>query len=311
MEHICIFFDTRKDKFMKPSIAIILVNYNGFSDTVECIKSINEIYYDNYQIFVVDNESTLEPTNDELCFIKKNSNYIEEERNLGFSGGNNVGIKIAIEKGFDYVLLLNNDTIVEKDFLDILVDASISHPNAGIIGGKIKYFNEPNRIWFGGGFFDAKTGIADHEKYNMIDNDCDEIIRKISFMTGCLMLIPRRIIERVGYLDDSYFLYAEDADYSCRVIQAGMDILYCSRSVIYHKVSASTGALSDNTIYYMTRNNLYLVKKYGIKPKYIILKFMYKSAKDIFRKRKKALPVISGYLDFFWGVTGKRKSRRL
>lgn len=294
---------------MKPSVAIILVNYNGFSDTVECIKSLQNIYYEKYTIYVIDNASTQKPREDELQFIKNNSVYIEERNNLGFSGGNNVGIKLALERDFDYILLLNNDTVVENDFLDILVDVSLANPNAGIVGGKIKYFSNPELIWFGGGFFDKSTGIADHEKYNQIDGDDGVEIRKISFMTGCLMLIPQKVIKEVGLLDDSYFLYAEDADFSCRVINKGFDILYCNRSIIYHKVSASTGVLSDNITYYMTRNNLFLVKKYCINPGSVLLKFMIKAIKDIIRGRKKAAPVIAGYCDFLLNIKGKRKNK--
>lgn len=111
-----------KDK--QPSVAIIIVNYNGAEDTIECVKSLNKINYDNYKIFVIENGSSKKPTKEQIDYLKGQTVYIESAENLGFSGGNNIGIRKAIENEFDYVLLLNNDTTVEPDFLSILIDAA-------------------------------------------------------------------------------------------------------------------------------------------------------------------------------------------
>ena len=127
-----------KDK--QPSVAIIIVNYNGAEDTIECVKSLNKINYDNYKIFVIENGSSKKPTKDQIDYLKGQTVYIESAENLGFSGGNNIGIRKAIENEFDYMLLLNNDTTVEPDFLSILIDAATKKNNVGIVGGKNSFF---------------------------------------------------------------------------------------------------------------------------------------------------------------------------
>ena len=117
-------------------LSIIIVNYNGAEDTIECVKSLNKINYDNYKIFVIENGSSKKPTKEQIDYLKGQTVYIESAENLGFSGGNNIGIRKAIENEFDYMLLLNNDTTVEPDFLSILIDAATKKNNVGIGYGR-------------------------------------------------------------------------------------------------------------------------------------------------------------------------------
>lgn len=131
----------------QPSVAIIIVNYNGIEDTIECVKSLNKINYDNYKIFVIENGSSKKPTKEQIDYLKGQTVYIESAENLGFSGGNNIGIRKAIENEFDYVLLLNNDTTVEPDFLSILIGVATKKDNAGIVSGKIAFYSKP-RVTF-------------------------------------------------------------------------------------------------------------------------------------------------------------------
>lgn len=290
---------------MNPKVVIILVNYNGFDDTLECIRSLQNISYDNYQIVVVDNASTEKPSDNQKIFLIENSVFIESKINCGFSGGNNIGIEYARKNGAKYVLLLNNDTIVEPDFLNVLVDVAEHKTSVGIVGGKIRFFNEPNKLWFGGGAFDRKTCSCVHVGCNTIDTQNDYKIKEITFMTGCLMLIPLKVIENVGRLDDSYFLYAEDTDYCCRVIDAGYKIYYVNTAVIYHKINASTGRINNIITYYIVRNNLKLIQKYGYTKIKIYISFTWKIVKDIVKRRKSFYPVFYGYIDFIKNKTGQ------
>ena len=143
---------------MEPKVSVVLVNYNGYKDTVDCLKSLSRVDYDNFDVIVVDNASTELPTKDEMAYIKSQALFLPVQHNLGFSGGNNIGIEQAIKNGAAYVLLLNNDTTVEPDFLKNMVEAAKNGRDVGIVTGKIRFFSRPDYIWFGGGYFDNRDG---------------------------------------------------------------------------------------------------------------------------------------------------------
>lgn len=254
---------------MNPLVSIILVNYNGYEDTVECVRSLKEIDYDNYEVIVVDNGSTTSPTDLQTSYLSDNTCFIRNKENLGFAGGNNVGIRMALTHNPQYLLLLNNDTVVKKDFLSQLVEIAESRSDVGIVCGKIYWFDEPDILWYDGGAINRETCITTHYNYNKIDNHKKNLeIKEITFATGCMWLIPIQAQKIVGYLSEKYFLYAEDDDYCCRIIDAGLKIYYNPASVIYHKVSRSTGAMSTNTQYYTARNQLMIIHKFSTnKPK--------------------------------------------
>lgn len=258
-----------------PSVAIIIVNWNGAGDTIDCIESLKKINPpsggQNYKIFLIDNGS------DDDSFSKFQSLYIGAKdieltklnKNLGFGGGNNVGIKSALDAGFGYVLLLNNDTIVEPDFLDELVKVAQSDEKVGIVGPKIYYYNEPNRIWFGGGKF-TWLGGGRHLQYEEMDRSPDEKkTKETEYMTGCALLVKSEVVKKIGLLEESFFMYYEDTDWSLRARKAGYKILYVPSAKIYHKVSRSASKLGNPIIhYYHIRNALLLSKRQA--PKIIL-----------------------------------------
>lgn len=292
-----------KDK--QPSVAIIIVNYNGIEDTIECIKSLNKINYCNYKAFVIENGSSKKPSKDQIDYLKEHAVYMESSENLGFSGGNNIGIRKALEMRFDYVLLLNNDTTVEPDFLNILIDAATEKTDVGIVGGKIAFYSNPSHLWYGGGYLNKKYGGGSHERWNELNPEDTGEIREVTFITGCLMLIPTEVMKKVGLLSEEYFLYAEDTDFCYKVIQAGYKLWFCENTLIYHKVSASTGATSAMTQYYMVRNVLHLTKKYRTDYHTVNARFTYQVIKDVIRGRKQFAPVRCAYRDYLKGNMGK------
>lgn len=291
---------------MERKVGIILVNYNGYEDTIECIDSLKNTKYSCYELIVVDNGSTKKPSQYQIDIINENCIFISNDKNLGFSGGNNLGIRRAIKDGCDYVLLLNNDTIVEPDFLNNLVDEAVDHPEAGLVCGKIRYFYDKNRIWYAGGEFDFKRCMASHTLWNKIDTDESLQTREITFATGCLMLIPIDVIKSVGELSEDYFLYVEDTDYCCRVLKAGYTIRYCNGAVIYHKVNASTGTGSLLSQYYTTRNTLMLIKRFSTNKLYGYLYFIYRLTKEIINRKKNVKCCFCGVFDFLREVQGKK-----
>lgn len=290
---------------MEPKASVVLVNYNGYKDTVDCLKSLSRVDYDNFDVIVVDNASTELPTKDEMAYIKSQALFLPVQHNLGFSGGNNIGIEQAIKNGAAYVLLLNNDTTVEPDFLKNMVEAAKNGRDVGIVTGKIRFFSRPDYIWFGGGYFDNRDGKIGHERYNIKDNEqFNSPVRNISFASGCLMLIPIGAVQKVGLLEEKYFLYSEDTDYCCRIRKAGLNILFCEKAVIYHKVSASTGKNSDSMTYYTTRNKLYIARDFTTNRYSAYARITLQLLKDVIRGRKRLSPIVGGYRSFFKNEVG-------
>lgn len=288
---------------IKPLVYIILVNYKGVEHTIECIDSLKKITYSNYKIIVVDNDSG-DNSIEILNQYKEDIILIESKENLGFSGGNNLGIKYAIDNDADYVLLLNNDTTVKEDFLDELVNKS--KDDIGICIGKILFYYDKNMIWYAGGEINKYKGGTDTNAFELdrgqFDND-----KFITFATGCCMLISKEVINRVGLLREDYFLYFEDTDYCSRILKHGFKIRYCYKSVIYHKESVSTVRGSFNNVYYFNRNRLYFIKNNleGINKMYsYIYTIGFSLTKSILGKQSfKA--VILAYWHFCQGITGK------
>lgn len=296
---------------MASRITIIILNWNGLEDTIECLDSLIKIDYLNYEILVVDNSSD---GNDVEVIKDKYADFLKEvivnEKNLGFSGGNNVGIKQAINGGADYVLLLNNDTIVEPDFLTKLMEKSSDFENIGILTPMINYYDDKDKIWSAGG--DINKIKASGFTFGHNKNSEDYVFDRLcSFASGCAMLISKEAIEKVGLLDENYFLYLEDTDYCQRVVDAGYKILYVGSSRIYHKVFSTT-AREHNLLplYYSIRNRLYFAKKnFGL---YSYLSMSYLAAVFItklifvFKSRKEVWKIIKqSFKDYFNNNMGR------
>ena len=240
--------------------------------------------------------------------MKENTDIIYSEDNVGFSGGNNIGIRYAKERyAPELYLLINNDTIVQPDTIEQLVKTYMTNNNVGIVTGKICYYEQPNLLWAARGKFSFITGLADQPDYGKEDDKQYDDECNISFASGCLMLIPQKIIQYVGLLDEKFFLYAEDTDYCCRVLKSGYNIVYTGKATIYHKVSQSVGKKSSMQQYYMFRNNCYIVSMYCKYPFYGYLRRFYRAFKDIISGELELTYLIQAWKDFKKGITGKRK----
>lgn len=246
-------------------VYIILLNFNGYKDTIECIESIkkNEKNVD-YEIIVVDNKST-DNSIEELSKLQ-NIHLIKSEENKGFSYGNNLGIKYALNKGAKYVLLLNNDTIISENSISILKNEMEKHEDLGIISSRVMYYDFPDKINSDGGHINWMKGIAIIENKRSIYKEKKEKFKYTEFVTGCCMLIKKEVIETIGYLPEEYFMYYEDVDYCVKVQRNNFKIGVCYDSVIYHKESASSGG-NDNpfAIKWNTRNRMIFINKYKCK----------------------------------------------
>jgi len=223
-----------------PFVCIIVLNWNGAQDTLECLKSLKELTYPNFSVLVVDNASS-DGSVETLKRDFPDLEIIVNSVNLRFAGGNNAGIKRGMELGAEYLLLLNNDTVVKKDFLTHLVEASEKEGNVGMVGPKIYYYGHERLLWYAGGKIEFQKGWISHIGVREIDNGQYDEISETAYVTGCCVLVSRLVVEKVGMLDEAYYIYGEDADWSIRTERAGFRLLYVPGAVIWHKLSVSSG----------------------------------------------------------------------
>ncbi|MHA7130737.1 glycosyltransferase family 2 protein [Algoriphagus namhaensis] len=248
-------------------VAIILVNWNGLDFTQACLDSLRKVDFPNFQVFVVDNASQ----NKEAEVLKSAFSEIEliqSRKNRGFTGGNNLGIQAALDQGFSHVLLLNNDTLVEPDFLKKMMDTMQSAPKLGVVQPMICFLHDHGRIWSAGGRWKAWLGraVTLGDRTKLLDYKLET--SKLDWATGCALLISKEALEAVGPLDDNFFAYFEDVDWSLRIRKAGFEIALCAAAKIYHEAGASSkkpgkeGVLSPRVFYFHSRNQFYLIRKH-------------------------------------------------
>ena len=245
-------------------IMIILLNYNNYRDTIECINSIKQNTSENnfiYEIVVVDNKST----NESLSELKKieGITLIQASENAGFSAGNNIGIKYAIKNKSEYILLLNNDTIITKNSINKMFLELKKHTDIEIISARIMYWDNKNLINCCGGEIDYFKGTAVIYGKGKEYKEANQEFTYTKFVTGCCMLMKTSLVEEIGFLPEEYFMYYEDVDFCAKVQQKGYKIGVCLSSIIYHKESAASGGgESPFAIEWNTRNRIIFINKY-------------------------------------------------
>ena len=237
-------------------LSIITVNYNGLKDTCALIESIP--FNENMEVIVVDNASK----QDEASIIQKlypQIKVIQSEKNLGFAGGNNIGIKEA--KG-QFLFLINNDTVFKEFNIEPLIKRLESSPNIGIVCPKIRFTWGAKPIQYTGYTPLSKIAVRNQAiGYGEEDKGQYDVPHPTPYAHGAAMLIKREAIEKVGFMPENYFLYYEELDWSMMFTRAGYEIWYDPACTIYHKESQSAGQNSPLRTYYITRNRLLLVKR--------------------------------------------------
>jgi hypothetical protein len=214
--------------------------------------------YPNFQVVVVDNGSD-DGSQEAIRERFTSVTLLENGENLGFAGGNNVGISFALQRGADYVLLLNNDTVVDPRCLTLLVDAADGNERIGIVGPTIYYFDEPGLVWSAGGRMDWRRG---RPYLSPPSRDEDEV----DYVTGCAMLVKSEVIRRIGLLDERFFMYFEEVDWCIRAKRVGFEVVHVPEAKVWHKISLEKQFASPRISYYMTRNRLLFLKKAGAGP---------------------------------------------
>lgn len=291
---------------MNPKVTIIILNWKGWIDTIECLESLLQINYPDYNVIILDNNShdnsikkikeylegyiTVKSSffeyikgNKPLKYSeftkeeaeKRNMNLddlnlskvviIKNDKNYGFAEGNNIGIRFALDKlNSDYVMLLNNDTVVNANFLDILIKSIENNNEIGVIGPQINYYDDKDKIQTLGWDLNWNKGKGYPTKESPVD------LIEVDFIGGCSILFKNELIKEIGYWNSEYFAYWEDIEFCYRVKKAGYSIICNIHSKIWHKGSVSTSKITGLGIYYVTRNRFWFMKKYATKKQYII-----------------------------------------
>jgi len=286
------------------SVAIIILNWNGWRDTIECLESLYQNNYQNYSVIVVDNNSDDESVQKikEYCngeikvespffnydSSKKPINFVEttpnldikihdfktssgrlilvkNDKNEGFAEGNNIGIRYAINNlNSDYILLLNNDTVVDKNFLVEMLKVAENDDKIGVAGPKIYYYDEPNKIWFAGGKISWKFCRGLNIGNNEIDTWQYEKVTEVEYVSGCAFLIKKEVVEKIGLFEKIFFLYFEEIDWTLRASKFDYKSVYVPKGRIWHKVSRSGGGIKGKVgLYYITKNRWLIMKKWA------------------------------------------------
>jgi len=299
-----------------PKVGIIILNWNSWKDTIECLESLYQIAYPNYDVIVVDNGSKDESVQKikeytegkirvESKFVKynaenkpikwieyskeesekginkenkipglpshKNIIFIKNEKNYGFAEGNNIGIRHALKVlNPEYILLLNNDTVVDPIFLDELVKVAESDTKNGIIGAVNYYYDDPLKIWYSGGVMNWNTAKLRDITRNKIDRRKFEKIRKVDEVAGSSLLIKVGVINKIGLLYSGYFCYYEETEWCAKARKNNYNIYANIDSKVWHKVASSSKKVSGFEMYYLTRNRFIFMKRNATKLQFIL-----------------------------------------
>lgn len=239
-------------------VVCILLNWNGLKDTLEALSSLKKTTYQNLDLLVVDNGSvdlsvqTIQDTHPDVFLL-------ENKKNLGFAGGNNPGIEWALERGAEWILLLNNDTVVQEDLIEEFLEGAKEKPNGKIFGAKILEYQRPHIIDHLGGFWDPKKG--EFFSYYQGDEDHEISMQSVDYVCGAALFMHRSIPEQVGLLEPNFFLFWEESDLCTRARKKGMEIWTCPKARVWHKVSSSFTGGKPHMHYFWWRSRLLWIER--------------------------------------------------
>lgn len=296
-------------------VGIVLVNYNGGKFMPDCLASLAKLDYTDTRIVVVDNASA-DGSASEAEILYPNITVIRHADNLGITGGNNAGMAWCRANGCEYMLLLNNDTVVQPDFLSNLL--AQTEPNCLLVP-KIYFYDNQTLInnHFGG--FDYWRGVHTDWFYGKPDSPASGEVQMGTMANTCALLLPQEAVEQIGTMDDAYFIYYDDTDFLTRAVRAGLRIKFVPDSVICHRESSSSGGTdSPLSIYYTTRNRLYFMRKHQKNPAallffwgYFLLTRVVVGVRCLRRRQYAQIRALrNGVADFLWGKTGRAPTNR-
>jgi GT2 family glycosyltransferase len=270
---------------MHPKVAVILLNWNSFDHSSNCIQSLQLCDYPNFEIILVDNGS-IDGSGNLLKAKFPEIILIASPTNEGFAAGNNRGFSYAIENQFTYAMMLNNDVFVEPDFISKLIQYMETHPDTGAIQPKIFFNHDRKKIWNGGSYFLSWLGWTYSKRYMRKAGVLQSQFQQVDWITGCAFLTKTSILKEVGLLKEAFFIYYEDVDLSFRIRSKGYELIYHPDSIIYHiagssnkaKVKGKEGFSSPFVHYLNSRNHIWFLKmwtKWYQWPSTLVILFLY------------------------------------
>ena len=307
------------NKNKEPKVSIVILNWNRAEDTIQCLKSISVLRIKNYELSIVvvdngsDDISNLKRQISKLQLKSQNLKIIENKKNLGYAAGNNAGIKYALDTSADYIMILNNDTLVDRNLLVELIKVAEANSMAGAISPKIYFdpgfeFHKEKYdkrvlgkvIWYAGGKIDWKNVYGSGRGVDEIDNGKYDKIQETEYATGTCLFLRASAVKKAGMFDERYFMYYEDTELSLRLKKSGWKVMYIPEAIVWHKVAQSSGIGSGLNDYYTTRNRMLFGMKYAsLRTKFALLR---ESIKLLLTGRKWQG---SGIKDFYLGNLGK------
>lgn len=238
--------------------AVILLNYNNFDDTADCLASLEQSAYRDFQVYLVDNCSPDGSGEALLHRYGDTCRVICTDENLGYAGGNNIGLKKAYQDGCSYFCILNNDTQVHPHMLGKLVEYLQEHEDCGIVSPAIMEYNDRDTVQSTGGKIIFKTGNVDMcnrgKKYSELAP-----LYHPDYVGGACMVCTRKVLETVGYIPEAYFLFYEETEWCYQTRKAGLDVVCCIKAQVYHKGSVSVNRIGGLSEYLMERNRMRFV----------------------------------------------------
>lgn len=290
-----------------PDVGIIVLTWNNYDYTRECLESLFRAEYPSRVVYVVDNAST-DGSIPKLIDEFPKCHFIINKDNYGYAGGNNMGIQEAIRRGSRYIWIVNNDVVVDEHALIRMVTCAERDNSIGIVGSKVCFFDRPHDTESIGGKLNRVTGsqvLINEDKGGVGKTNLAE---EVDFVSGCSMLLRSECIERVGMFDESFFLYCEEVDLAIRARKGGWRVVCSPDAVVWHRSAASQDKGRVAQSYYLARNTLYLMHKhYRLQfPLTFVLSTRYHIINHLLRRRWAHLRAsFRGYLDFFAGKMGR------
>jgi GT2 family glycosyltransferase len=291
----------------------VMLNWNQEADTRECLESLRRCG-SAIRVILVDNGSR-DGSPARLAADFPEVEMLCQPKNLGFAEGNNVGLRRALDLGAERILLLNNDTLVDRGFLEPLADALDRRPRVGIAGSKIYCYPDAQTLWAAGATIDWERGRQFHIGAGELDHGQYDVERDVDYVSACCLLARRDVFERAGLLDPRYFIYFEETAWSARARACGFGIRYVPASRIWHKVSAAMKTDSPNTAYYVTRNRLLFLTEHGPAERRRFYRYFFTTrplrygASLVLRGRgEHGRAVLQALWDFYTGRFGERRT---
>ena len=246
----------------QPSVSAIVLNYNGREITLQAIASLSRMEYPNFEIVHLDNGST-DGSTEAVAEAFPDVVQVRVEENRGAIHGMNRGMEAALERGCDYLLLLNNDIEVDPAMLTEMMRVAESDPTIGCVGPKIYYFWNRDRLWSAGGLIRFRESITRERGMGDVDSGQFERDEEVPYINGCAMLIRREVLEQVGLWDPLFHMAAEDADWCMRMKRLGYRCVYAHRAVLWHMVAFTVGGYEARRTFLNGRGTALFVRRYG------------------------------------------------